>query len=173
VRRIAVAVLALIASGACLAQLCSSLPFAGEDDIPGAWEIAPVPTELQPKYFDKDPWPWKCQWYLYAKDGVLKSFERFGPNVTCERMSAADLQKGLEAAPPVQHWRFLRNDAGNKTAVVVTRTDVPNHTEFWEVHVVTSPMVQYGVTFDKGDLLLCLADLKLQKLVYVRHLRKL
>ena len=169
---IAITVLALGASGACLGQLCSSQPFAGEDDIPGAWEIASLPTELQPKYFDQDPWPSKCQWYLYEKDGVLKSFERNGPNVTCEKMSATELQKGLERVPAVQQWRFLRNNAGNKSAVAVTRTDVPNYGELWEVHVVTSPIVQYGIAFDKGDLLLCLVN-QGQSIIYVRHLRKL
>jgi len=165
--------LAFLLSDECLAQLCTSLPFASEHDIPGAWEIAPVPAELQPKFFDKDPWPSKCQWYLYAKDGVLKSFDKSGPNITCEKMSAAALEKGLETVPAVQHWHFVRNNAGTKTAVFVDRTDVPNYVEAWEVHVVTSPVVQYGVAFDKGDLLLCLANMKLEKIIYVRHLRKL
>ena len=171
--RTALLLLALVGSDECLAQLCSSQPFASEDDIPGSWEIAPVPAELQSNFFDKDPWPSKCQWYLYAKDGVLKSFYKSGPEVTCEKMAATDLQKDMEGVPAVQHWHFARNNAGNKTAVFVDRTDVSNYVEAWEVHVVTSPMVQYGVTFDKGDLLLCLVNTKLEKIMYVRHLRKL
>ena len=40
----------------------------------------------------------------------------------------------------------------NNGKVKISRTDVPNHIEEWEMFVVVRPHTRYGVSFDVGDL---------------------
>jgi len=61
----------------------------------------------------------------------------------------------------------------NKAVIVVTRSDVSKYMEVWGPEVVTTPFTKDGVDFQKGDLLLSLANLKEHKIVWFRHLRRL
>jgi hypothetical protein len=128
----------------------SELRAAASNDLIGTWRF---PEDSQKfRYGPKSAgWsqapgvlPPKCEGITYFKGGrqlvAVASGTRSCP--TAREM------KSFEEYPAVEFWSM--NDAGR---VTVTRTDVPNHVEEWDMFVVASAFDLAGTRFEKGDVL--------------------
>lgn len=143
-----------------------------EDDIIGRWKLIDIPVELQPKIYNKNPWPAKCQWYAYLKTSVLKSFDQSGPDANCDTMTPQEMEKVIAEIPPVVSWRYSFSPVYQKGLVIVSRSDVKGYIEIWEPHIVTEKFSKAGVDFLPGDLLLYFFDSNKKQIAWIRHLRR-
>ena len=142
------------------------------DDIVGNWVLVDLPSALQPKFLKTNPWPATCQWFSYAKTGELKTFDKFGPNMTCENLSSSQIDKIVEKMPAVISWKYNFSAQFQKGLLIISRSDVQNYGEVWEPHLVTEAYTNSGAEFLPGDLNLYLVDLKMHQIVWIRHLRR-
>jgi hypothetical protein len=141
---------------------------ATRDEIVGSWEMVPLSPARQPNVI-ANPWPAPCQWYRYSSSGtVFNMNESPGP---CRKTSSQDLDKAAANLSPVVFWKYEISTATSKGVLVVTRTDVKNYVEYWNVHVVT----QATPEFKSGDLLMYLMKIDSGKAVvsWIRHLRRI
>jgi len=156
--------------GAVGAQESQSTRNATVEEIQGNWQLLPLPSTLEPNG-EIDPWPSECQVFGYASSGQLKSVDKLhGP---CEPLTSAQADRVFASVPSVVTWRYDMSPVYHKAVIVVTRSDVSKYMEVWGPEVVTTPFTKDGVDFQKGDLLLSLANLKEHKIVWFRHLRRL
>ncbi|MDR3413744.1 MAG: hypothetical protein P4L87_22765 [Formivibrio sp.] len=123
---------------------------AVEGDIEGSW-IFPE-TSQKFKFGPKSPnwsrtasFPIKCECITYNPDGSVLHAES-GATV-CPFSSAKAVENIFRPFPRVEFWKLT-----DKGKVKISRTDVPNHIEEWEIFVVIRPHARYGVPFDVGDL---------------------
>lgn len=89
--------------------------------------------------------PVKCDAVGYYPDGELRHAMSAGKS-KCPFEKAADLEDARKN-PRVASWSVLRDGR-----ISVSRTDVANHIEEWDVYAVTSPFSVYDVQFAVGDL---------------------
>lgn len=99
-----------------------------------AWKQYPVNT------------PWKCEGISFVESGRYHVMGMLA-NGPCPTAAAL---KSMEAFPNVQSWELIDNGK-----VRITRTDVPEAWEEWEIYRVTTPFTvkALGKSFDEGDLL--------------------
>jgi len=143
-------------------------------DIEGSW-IYPE-TSQKFRFGPKSPnWsrtasaPIKCECITYNPDGFVLHGES-GATV-CPFSSAKEVENIFRAFPHVESWQLTNNGK-----VKISRTDVPNHIEEWEIFVVVRPHARYGVSFDVGDLVAYLRRNEGNELYAVtlfRHLKRL
>jgi hypothetical protein len=168
-RSVVVALGALALSAHALAQ-SDAARNASAAEIEGDWQLLPLPEELEPKVLPSNPWPSQCQWFSYASNGQMKSFDKLrGP---CGQASRAELDKVFGAIPAVTSWQYDLSPVYHKGALLIRRSDVKGYGEIWDPQIVVKPFTKGGVEFKTGDLVLYLADLQSHKIVWIRHLRK-
>lgn len=125
---------------------------ATEKEIEGAW-IYPEGTQkfrFPPQSNDRArsvALPNKCDGVGYFPNGELRTMQIVGSRVECNLRTASDLDF-LRKNPRVASWNMLSDGRLN-----VTRTDVPNHVEEWDMFVVTQPFESRGTQFKHGELL--------------------
>lgn len=135
---------------------CPFTPFRKElraatsADVAGAWVYAREsqflrrgPSATQQPF--SGPLAITCEAVGYFPDGELRTAIFTGQR-NCPFESASDFDSSRQL-PRVSSWRFLRDGR-----IAVTRTDVQNHIEEWDVYVVTEPFEFSGVNFYAGDL---------------------
>jgi len=128
----------------------SELRPAANKDINGVWlfpessqkfRFGPRSSRQSPA----GPLPVKCDAVGYYPDGELRHAMSAGKS-KCPFEKAADLEDARKN-PRVASWSVLRDGR-----ISVSRTDVANHIEEWDVYAVTSPFSVYDVQFAVGDL---------------------
>lgn len=119
-----------------------------ERDITGVWLYPEISQKL--RYGPNSP-AWnmspriKCESIAYYKDGELRNMQVIGKLACPTKAKEMDDSRKL---PRVSTWK-LRNDG----LVAVTRSDVKNHIEEWEMFIVEEAFSMSGIQFAKGDLL--------------------
>lgn len=124
---------------------------ASAKDIEGTWLYPETSQKLRfgPKsanWSKIKALPIKCEAVAYHADGVVLHAQTAG-NMACQFSSAKDLENAFRAYPKVESWKMI-GDGRMK----ISRTDVQNHIEEWEVLVVITPHERHGVKFNAGDL---------------------
>lgn len=123
-------------------------------DVEGVWIFPQTSESLRfSRLLDRDtrnsmtgPVPVVCEAVAYFPEGELRTSLVAG-RLECPYKSAGDMASSRQQ-PLVSSWKMLRPGR-----LSVERTDVPNHIEEWDVHVVVMPFDVRGVTFRVGDLI--------------------
>ena len=120
-------------------------------DIDGAWVFPARSQKLRygPKSPEKPPmgnFPVSCDVIGYYPDGEVRHVISAGP-APCPFKKSMDLD-AVRTLPRVASWAWERDGR-----IRISRTDVANHIEEWDVYVVLAPFSVYGVDFLAGDLL--------------------
>lgn len=123
---------------------------ATSEDINGVWLFPESSQKFRfgPRSSQQSsagPLPVKCDAVGYYPDGELRHAMWAG-KLKCPFEKAADLDDARKN-PRVASWSLLRDGR-----IGVSRTDVVNHIEEWDVYAVTSPFSVYDVQFAVGDL---------------------
>jgi len=126
------------------------LRLAVRTDIEGAWLFPENSQKLRfgPRSIQQaptGPLPVKCETVAFYPGGERRNVISAGPS-KCPFSKAADLDVA-RSLPQVATWHFLRDGR-----IGVTRTDVVNHVEEWELYLVTEPFTFGGVQFAPGNL---------------------
>lgn len=123
---------------------------ASARDVEGVWlfpessqryRFGPRSTQQPPS----GPMPVKCDAVAYYANGELRHAIIAG-RPECPFRKASDMDVA-RANPRVSDWKMLRDGR-----VSVTRTDVQNHVEEWDIYAVTAPFQMYTLQFEAGDL---------------------
>jgi hypothetical protein len=127
------------------------LRLATARDVEGAWIFPETSQKLRfplrsSRQSPAGDMPVKCDALGYYPGGELRHAVIAGQAAVCPFAKAADLEVA-RWNPQVSTWTVLR--AGR---LGVTRTDVANHVEEWDVFLVITPFVFDGVVFSAGDL---------------------
>lgn len=136
---------------------CPFSPFRSElrpataNDIEGVWLFPEGSQKLRfgPNSSQKSPagpLPVKCDAVGYYSNGELRHAVIAG-QAKCPFEKAADLDVARKN-PRVSNWSLLRDGR-----IGVTRTDVANHIEEWDVYSVVTPFSVNDVQFVAGDLI--------------------
>ncbi|WP_169720493.1 hypothetical protein [Azonexus hydrophilus] len=123
---------------------------ATEKDIEGVWLFPESSQKLRfpPKSGRQGPagpMPVRCDAVGYYSNGELRHAVIAG-QAACPFGKAADLDVARKN-PIVSTWRLYRPGR-----IAVTRTDVANHIEEWDVFFVVTPFTFSDVQFAEGDL---------------------
>lgn len=123
---------------------------ATENEITGVWLFPENSQKLRfpPKsqrQTPAGPMQVKCDAVGYYPNGELRHALIAG-RATCPFEKAADMDVARKN-PRVSDWSLLR--PGH---IGVTRTDVANHIEEWDVYSVVAPFSFSNVSFEVGDL---------------------
>lgn len=126
------------------------LRLASKRDIEGVWLFPETSQKLRfgPRSEREPPTgklPVKCDAVGYYPGGELRHAVIAG-QTTCPFRRAADFDIARKN-PRVSDWSLLRDGR-----VSVSRTDVRNHIEEWDIYVVVVPFVFEAVEFREGDL---------------------
>jgi len=124
---------------------------ATEKDIEGVWLFPETSQKLRfppqsPRQSPVGRMPVKCDAVGYYPGGELRHAIVAGENATCPFVKANDLD-AARRNPKVSTWTFL-----SSSRIGVTRTDVQNHIEQWDVFFVAKPFAFGDVQFSTGDL---------------------
>lgn len=131
---------------------------ATSKDITGVWLFPESSQKLRfgPTSKQKSPAgpvPVKCSAIGYYPNGELRS-AIFAGEQKCPFTKAPDMDDARKN-PRVSEWSLPRNGR-----LIVTRTDVDNHIEEWDVYTVITSFSASEVDFKKGDLLAYLRKAK-------------
>lgn len=128
----------------------NELRLATENDIEGVWLY---PEESQKFRFGPKSAMWakhssipiRCESVAYYAGGEARNAQMVG-RMACPFSTAKDMDAS-RANPKVSSWEMLESGM-----LKISRTDVQNHTEEWEVFAVVSPFSIHKVEFKEGDL---------------------
>jgi hypothetical protein len=136
---------------------CPFTPYSQEfrpataKDIEGTWSYPATSQKL--RFGPKSPsWakfammPIKCEAIAYHPDGVVLHVQ-FGGATGCPFASASDVENIFRPYPKVESWKVIGDGR-----IKISRTDVQNHIEEWDVFVVAVSHEQFGIHFDAGDI---------------------
>jgi len=120
-------------------------------DIEGAWLYPEASQKLRfgpksPSWSRVKALPIKCEGVAYHPDGVVLHAQIVG-KMACPFASAADIEKAFGSSPKVESWTMIADGRFK-----ISRTDIPDHLEEWDIFIITSPHERYGVQFNTGDL---------------------
>lgn len=159
----------------------SELKLANKEEITGIWIFPEDSQKLRygPKSTQSSPMgpvPVKCEMVAYLPEGELRN-AMYGKSSNITRPDTSECpfktEKDLEAMrkfPHVSSWHFQQEGR-----VAITRTDVVNHIEEWDIYIVQKDFSAYGVNFNAGDLAAFLrkaANNNIGATVQFRHLKK-
>jgi hypothetical protein len=128
----------------------SDLRPATREDIEGVWIFPETSQKFRfgPKMNRQSPAgpvPVKCDAVGYYPNGELRHAMSAGRQ-NCPFEKSADLDPARKN-PRVSDWALLREGR-----IGITRADVFNHIEEWDVYVVTAPFSMNDVQFSNGDI---------------------
>lgn len=127
------------------------LEVATEKEIEGVWLYPETSQKL--RYGPKSPkWsrppgilPTKCESVAYYPGGEARNAQ-FNGQMACPFVSAKDMDVS-RSNPKVVTWKMIKNGT-----MKMTRTDIENHIEEWEIFYVKKPFDMATVHFNEGDL---------------------
>lgn len=136
---------------------------ASRQQLIGYWELVQWPEAEKMRSNKLDPWPGtKYQWYGFFADGHLCTMM----TTRREIHTRQELEDLFRVMPPVIQYTLRDNGV-----MIVTRTDVKNYGEIWNVFYCVKQRFVNGIDFLPGDILMVLKNRQNQP-VYYRHLRK-
>jgi len=126
------------------------LRLATQTDVEGVWLFPESSQKLRfpprsGRQSPAGPVPVKCDAVGYYANGELRHAVIAG-KVACPFGKATDLDVARKN-PVVSNWALLRPGR-----IAVTRTDIANHIEEWDVFFVNTPFSFDDVQFSSGDL---------------------
>jgi hypothetical protein len=151
------------------------LRVASQNDVEGVW-LNPE-TAQKYRFSPQSPaWqqfralPINCEGVGFYPNGEMRVARLVGTQVTCQFRQASELDAARKN-PIVSSWNMLRDGRLN-----VSRTDVPNHVEEWDIFVATGDFEARGLLVKQDDLIAYLRkergnDLNVSTMFW--HLQKL
>jgi hypothetical protein len=144
---------------------------ASSVDVVGFWGLASDSKQLSPKIYQRELYPAKCQFFGFYSDGDMRTMGIITQD-ECQPVRSSDFSSS-RYLPGTISWKTTSNGV-----IEITRSDKHSSIEIWEVYVVTAPFEHAEFRFDKGDLLMYLAQLDEDKkkgvgTLYFRHLQRL
>lgn len=127
------------------------LAVAQEADVHGAW-VYPQGSQAL-RYGRRSPAarrggaPVQCEAVAHFPEGEYRQVMVVGQHTSCPFVQTSDLDISRQN-PRVSSWQMVRPGR-----VAITRTDMPNHQEEWELFKVTTAFTASHVRFEAGDLL--------------------
>lgn len=123
---------------------------ASQKDVEGVWLYPETSQKLRfgpksPMWSKLAAMPIKCESVAYYPEGEARNVQ-IGGQMTCPFSVAKDMDIS-RANPKVASWQMIRDGA-----VSISRTDVQDYIEEWEILVVVNPFEIAGVSFRAGDL---------------------
>ena len=88
----------------------------------------------------------KCEGIGFYVNGEMRTTKIIGTQMTCIFKAAVDMNPARQN-PRVASWDMLRDGRLN-----VSRTDVANHIEEWEIFIAESDFLTAGIQIKKGNL---------------------
>lgn len=119
-------------------------------DVEGVWLYPEASQKLKlgpksPMWAKYAAMPVKCEGVGYYPDGEARNTQ-IGGQMACPFHAAKDMD-GARANPKVASWQMVRDGL-----LKISRTDVQDHVEEWEVFAVVKAFEIAGIEFKAGDL---------------------
>lgn len=126
------------------------LRLANAKDITGVWLYPESSQKLRfgpqsPMWEQTKQLPIKCESVAYYDGGEARNAQITG-RLSCPFSTAKDMDMSRKN-PNIVQWKMLSDGK-----LKITRTDLLNHIEEWEVFTVTMPFEAATIQFDQGDL---------------------
>jgi TPR repeat len=124
---------------------------AKQQEIEGVW-VYPETSQkmrfppLSPRWDEERALNSKCDGVGFYADGEMRTTRVFGAKVVCIFKTAADMNPARKN-PRVASWSMLRDGR-----LIVSRTDVANHVEEWEMFIAATDFLAAGIQVKQGDL---------------------
>lgn len=126
-----------------------------QKDIEGAWLFPESSQKLRLNLnsvaFRTNPIPSKCDAVVYYPDGEMRAAEIKEKvsliALTCPFINTKNIYSLLPSGQKIVHWALL-----GEGRVQITRTDVKDYVEEWNIYVVQKDFEFAGVKFKRGDL---------------------
>jgi hypothetical protein len=120
-------------------------------DIEGVWLYPEASQKLRfgpqsPMRAKLAATPIRCEAVAYYPGGEARNAQ-VTSRMACPFAKTRDMNLS-RATPRVASWKMIREGT-----VAISRTDVQDHVEEWEIFLVTKSFEFVGVKFDTGDLL--------------------
>lgn len=128
------------------------LQTATTKDLEGAW-LNPESSQKfrfppqSPAWQQSRVLPIKCEGIGFYSEGEMRTTRIAGTQAACTFKNANDLE-AIRRFPRVASWSLIRDGRLN-----VSRTDVSNHIEEWDIFVSTADFEAKGLQVKKGDLI--------------------
>jgi tetratricopeptide (TPR) repeat protein len=128
------------------------LQTAIQKDLEGAW-LYPESSQKyrfppqSPAWQQARALPIKCEGLGFYTEGEMRTTRIAGTQAACTFRNANDLE-AIRRFPRVASWSLIREGRLN-----VSRTDVSNHIEEWDMFVATADFEAKGLQVRKGDLI--------------------
>lgn len=150
------------------------LQLADATQIEGVWVYPEASQKLRfgpksPMWAQQASMPIKCEGIAYYQGGETRVTRIVG-KMPCPFSNAKDMDASRQN-PKVSSWEVPQNGK-----VVVSRTDISDHVEEWEIFRVVQSFEVHGVSFETGDLVAYLRREKgndFNAATTFRHLKKL
>ena len=112
---------------------------ATEKDIEGVWLYPETSQKLRfgpksPRWSNNAAMPIKCESVAYYPKGEARTVQATGQQMACPFSSAKYMDVLHQSNPKVESWQMTKEGK-----VKISRTDVPNQIEEWEVFSVVKP----------------------------------
>jgi hypothetical protein len=126
------------------------LRLANAKDITGVWLYPENSQKLRfgphsPMWEQTKQMPIKCESVAYYDGGEARNAQITG-RLSCPFSTAKDMDMSRKN-PNIVQWKMLSDGK-----LKITRTDLLNHIEEWEVFIVTMPFEAASIQFNQGDL---------------------
>jgi hypothetical protein len=136
---------------------------ATKQEILGCWELVQWPEDVKKQSNKQDPWPGtKYQWFKFYEDGHMTMMM----SSHNEAHTKQELDSIMDSLPSVIKYTYY--DQG---VMIVTRTDIKNYGEIWNVSYCIKRRIVGKADFKPGDLVMVLKNVK-KEIVYYRQLRR-
>jgi tetratricopeptide (TPR) repeat protein len=128
------------------------LKAAASSDVAGAWLYPPNSQKYRfprnsPGWQRYKNMPAKCEGVGLFPGGEMRTMTVVGAQMECTIKSATDLE-AIRRGTAVSSWSLLRDGR-----LKVSRTDVANHIEEWDLFVATANFQAQGLQVNAGDLI--------------------
>lgn len=124
---------------------------SAKSDIEGVWLYPEGSQKLRfgpqsPMWSKLSAAPIKCEAVAYYSEGEARNAQIIG-RMTCPFSKAKDMDAS-RSNPKVASWKMIKDGV-----LKISRTDVQDHIEEWEMFTVIKPFEVAAVQFKEGDLL--------------------
>jgi hypothetical protein len=149
---------------------------ATEKDIEGVWLYPETSQKLRfgpksPNWQKNVAMPIKCESVAYYPRGEARTVQAVGQRIACPFLNAKDTDMFHQSNLKVESWQMIKEGL-----VKISRTDVPDRIEEWEMFSVVKPFEMWNIQFKVGDLIAYLRREKgnnLNAATVFRHLQRL
>jgi tetratricopeptide (TPR) repeat protein len=124
---------------------------AKQQEIEGVWVYPETSQKMRfppisPRWDEERAFNSKCDGVGFYADGEMRTTRIIGAKSFCSFKTASDMNPARKN-PRVASWSMLRDGR-----LIVSRTDVANHVEEWEMFIAATDFLAAGIQVKQGDL---------------------